>query len=83
MPARVLQQLHVMVLASMLMEAPLPRKVLDVFISTESALACVALSAVKEEPHLALGTVSSDEPLGVSNGLQRPASSAAGSHMDH
>ena len=72
-----------MVLASMSVWALLPRKVSDVLISTESALACVALSAVKEEPHLALGTVSSDEPLGVSNGLQRPASSAAGSHTDH
>ena len=39
-------------------------------------LTCVALSTVKEEPHLLQGQVSSEDPLGYSIGRHRPASSA-------
>lgn len=37
---------------------------------------CVALSAVKEEPHLGLGQMLSEEPFGYSRGFHLPASSA-------
>ena len=41
------------------------------------ALTCVALSAVKEEPHRPQGQFSSEEPFGYSSGRHRPASSAS------
>ena len=40
------------------------------------SLTCLALSAVKEEPHLPHGQFSSEGPFGYSSGRHRPASSA-------